>query len=387
MAMDKSVLPIYDKDKCIFFALGRNAMYAACKMIGLKEGDEILTPAFDCDSALQPFRILGLRLNFYRSHPLSFEVDINNICKIIKKKDIKLIHIINHFGMPQRWDEILKISRAKGIPVLEDDAYSLFSKINDRHFGTFGDMGIFSLRKNLPLYDGGALIVNNPRYNSSNINLQSKIRRKIKYTLYDGFKIIRRTPMPKNLKYKIKQIYKFNNVIDVPPPLYSDSESKLPPWPKRDCIDEEFTIDYLRPISLLSRVWLNNIKVEWFQKIIDKKRSYYYWMVDKLIALKGITILWPNLPEGVVPFCLSVLIKSNRDKFLNSLKSKYDVMAWPTLSKIVFELISDFPEIAILGKQIFQINLPSHKILEPNYSLYLKHLIDDFYILHKRYLA
>ena len=66
--------------------------------------------------------------------------------------------------MPQPWDSLLAMRQKTGIPILEDNAYSLFSGIGDRLLGTFGDMVIFSLRKNLPLIDGGMLRLNNPRY-------------------------------------------------------------------------------------------------------------------------------------------------------------------------------------------------------------------------------
>ena len=55
--MYKYSLPIYEEDKCTLFALGRNAMYAACQTLKLEPGDEVLTPAFDCDGSLQPFRV------------------------------------------------------------------------------------------------------------------------------------------------------------------------------------------------------------------------------------------------------------------------------------------------------------------------------------------
>ena len=91
--MYQNELPIYDEEKCFFFALGRNAMYAACHLLQLKAGDEVLTPAFDCDATLHPFRVLGCKLRFFRSDPYTFGVDIDDIKTQVNTKS-KLIHII-----------------------------------------------------------------------------------------------------------------------------------------------------------------------------------------------------------------------------------------------------------------------------------------------------
>lgn len=360
-------LPIYDKKKCLFFALGRNAIYAACKLLGLKAGDEVLTPAFDCDAALQPFKVLGLKLVFYRSNPYTFAVDIEDIKKHITSKT-KLIHVINHFGLPQQWGEILQLRKSFDIPILEDNAYSLFSKMNNRLFGTFGDVAIFSLRKNIPLLHGGLLRVNNPRY-------VLKFRSKNLYWRFWCPELSR-------------AIFKRNKPgIPEPPPLYSDSDKGYPYWFSRDAISKEFSCDYLRPISLLARIQLNRLNKDDHVVMSNKKVEYYKMIVDRLKNIKGIEILWPVLPEGIVPFCLSFLISSNRDDFLKILRHRYSVMAWPTLSKLVLEQLGNFPEVRLLGRRLLQLNLPADKIRMQFFPREAEGFIRDVHDLSRQYLA
>ncbi len=97
------------KDR-FFFALGRNAIYAAFLSAGLKAGDKVLTPAFDCDGTLQPFKALGLEPVFYRSDPYTFQVDIADIVEKLSAGP-KMVHVINHFGFPQPWDELLALRK------------------------------------------------------------------------------------------------------------------------------------------------------------------------------------------------------------------------------------------------------------------------------------
>lgn len=382
MPLVKNVFPIYDEDKCILFALGRNAMYAACRALKLEPGDEVLTPAFDCDSALQPFRVLGLKLRFYRSDPYNFFVDVDDI-KEKMTSDTKLIHIINHFGFPQPWDNLISFRQHCGIPILEDNAYSLFSKINGRSFGTFGDLSIFSLRKNLPLIDGGLLRINNPEYS---FGLEDKSIPLFRLSDTPNFmKIISDSlGFSKGLRTVRGLIRMFNPEIMPPPPLYSAPRNGYPPWPLRDSIGKDFSCDYLRPMSRFSRKRMNSYSHRDYARIVNKKCHYYKLLSERLSHVENIKIIWPVLPDGIVPFCFSFLVLSEkRDAIFSTLRKKYNVMAWPTLSKEILDQLDHFPDVELLGRNLLQLNLASERVILPNFLPYIKNLIQDIHHLLK----
>ncbi|MFH0772365.1 MAG: DegT/DnrJ/EryC1/StrS family aminotransferase [Candidatus Omnitrophota bacterium] len=383
--MRKISLPVYDESKCFLFALGRNAMYAACRSAGVNRGDEILTPAFDCDGSLQPFKAAGAKTIFFKSDPYTFAVDLTDIRKRLTVKT-KLIHVINHFGMPQPWEELRSLSRETGIPILEDNAYSLFSKLEREPFGLFGDMAIFSLRKNLPLIDGGLLRVNNPSYL---FRLEKKAAPLFYSTEASGIlTIIKRMlgyyKMPPVLRRAARR---FAPAIEPPVPLYSDPKKGCPDWPWRDETGKEFSRDYLRPISGLARFQLSGFSERDLEIIADNKKRYYCRLNEAIGSLKGIKALWPKLPEGAVPFCFSFLVNSNRDILFEELRKKYDVMVWPTLPQAVLNNLKDYPEVELLGRKLFQINLPSDKVALPDFSKYLNNLVAEFEVLAKKHIC
>lgn len=351
-------------------------MYAACKAMDLKEGDEVLTPAFDCDATLSPFRALGYKLKFYRSNPYTFEADIDDIKKRITP-GVKLIHVINHFGMPQPWDELLTLRGKTGIPIMEDNAFSLFSRLKNRYFGTFGDVSIFSLYKMLPLIDGGMLRINNP---SLVVHVPERKtrwfypteRKKVLGMIITELGV-------NNLGLAVKRLLKRSASSRVPlPPLFSD-RSGYPEWALRDEILHEFSCDYLRPISRLARFQLSGFSRDDFQEIADRIRMYYFWLVNRLKDFKGIRILWPEIPEGVVPSCVSVLIDSHRDDFLQKLSEKrYGVMAWPTLSMEVIKRLDEFDEMKLIGRKILQIHLSAFRVMKKHFPTYLESLVNEF---------
>ncbi len=381
--MPKISLQAYEESRCALFALGRNAMYAACRLLKLKPGDEVLTPAFDCDGSLQPFRALDLKLKFFCSDPYNFSARIDDIKKKITP-DTKLIHIINHFGMPQPWDELISFRKETGIPILEDNAYSLFSSIGGRPFGTFGDMAIFSLRKNLPLVDGGMLRVNNPDYapempaGKAPFFYASEIMNMLKI-VKDSLGLYK---IPESVR---KIVRKFSPQVSPPPPLYSDSDASYPPWSSRDVMGREFTQDYLRPISGLARVQLSRFSGAEIAGIMAGKRDCYSYLSDRLKDIDKMTVLWPELPPGIVPFSLSILIDSRRDLFFEILRKKYDVMVWPILSKLVLDKLALYPDVKLLGKKLLQINLAADKVCSPGFPGYLERLIKDVATLAVKY--
>ncbi len=164
---------------------------------------------------------------------------------------------------------------------------------------------------------------------------------------------------------------------EAPPPLYSENEAGYPVWPARDVIGKEFSCDYLRPMSRLARKQLDRFTRSDFVEIGEKKRYYYKWLSMKLKDIQGIEVLWPELPDEVVPFCVSCLFNSKRDIFLKILSRKYEVMAWPTLSKMVLDRLGDFPEVKLLGKKLLQINLPADKVRLPYFAKKMEILVRD----------
>lgn len=374
-------LPIFDKEKCTLFALGRNAMYAACTALDLKPQDEVLTPAFDCDGALQPFKVLGLKMRFFRSDPYTFSADIGDIRKRINTRT-RLIHVVNHFGMPQPWDNLLVLRKETGIPILEDNAYSLFSRFGERQFGSLADISVFSLRKNLNLIDGGLLRVNNPEitFRMPEKDIPWIFPAEKSALIYLAKSSLGYYKLPASLRRFARR---FNHAVEPLPPLFSDAKADFPDCHSRDEIGKEFSCDYIRPMSRLARIQLGKISIKDIEEICAQKNKFYSKLSEALSSRRGIKVLWPKLTEGIVPFCLSFLVDEKRDMIFDYLRKKYDVMVWPTLSRLVLDQLENYPEVELLGRKLLQINLPSGNVRTGGFCKYLDNLIDDLDILIK----
>jgi dTDP-4-amino-4,6-dideoxygalactose transaminase len=154
--------PLNRKDT-LFFLYGRNALYAVLyalkKEMGIKN---ILFPAYSCGDEIQPAISLKYDVQFYKlATQRIFQIDLENLLKILKV--FKGILVITHYlGFVQRDINIISnFCKKNGVILIEDCAHCLGTKYKNKTVGTFGDYSIFSLRKNMPLPHGGALVINN----------------------------------------------------------------------------------------------------------------------------------------------------------------------------------------------------------------------------------
>ena len=77
-------------------------------------------------------------------------------------RQTRAVLIIHYFGFPQPIHKIREICNKKDVLLIEDCAHALFSSHGEEAIGSEGDLAIFSLRKTLPLPEGGGLLINNP---------------------------------------------------------------------------------------------------------------------------------------------------------------------------------------------------------------------------------
>jgi dTDP-4-amino-4,6-dideoxygalactose transaminase len=139
---------------------GRTAIRHACKLLGLRSGDEVLAPSYNCGSEIDALLNSGASVVLYRVDR-SCNIDLDDLCRRITHRT-KAIYITHYFGFPQEVDKIRRICLQKGFYLIEDCALSLFSSDGMKKLGMTGDIAVFSFHKTLPVPDGGALVVNNP---------------------------------------------------------------------------------------------------------------------------------------------------------------------------------------------------------------------------------
>ena len=139
----------------------RTVIREAFDILGLVPGDQILAPAYNCGSELDPLLDAGIKLGFYQVDRKT-RPDVGDMERKITP-DTKAIYLIHYFGMLQPDVQAIRALCDKhGLFLIEDCALSLLSGDKPAE-GFAGDVSVFCFYKLFPVVAGGAIVLNSER--------------------------------------------------------------------------------------------------------------------------------------------------------------------------------------------------------------------------------
>ncbi len=150
---------------CVALNSGTDSLTLALHMAGVKKGDEVITPPNSFIASTATIVHLGAKPIFVDVLP-DQNIDPKKIANAITKKT-KAIMPVHLTGRMAQMDKIMKIGKKYKIPVIEDAAQAIGSKLNNKFSGSWGIAGCFSAHplKNLnALGDSGYLTTNNKNF-------------------------------------------------------------------------------------------------------------------------------------------------------------------------------------------------------------------------------
>lgn len=157
----------HNSKHCIPCANGTDALQIAMMALGLKSGDEVITPSFTYIATVEVAALLGIKPIFVEVDAKTFCIDPLIIEKAITPKT-KAIIPVHLYGQAANMQAIMKIAAANNLFVIEDNAQGIgndytFSNGTINKTGSIGHVGCTSFypSKNLGAYgDGGAMFTN-----------------------------------------------------------------------------------------------------------------------------------------------------------------------------------------------------------------------------------
>ena len=147
---------------------GTDALQIALMALGLKPGDEVITPTFTFIATAEVVALLGLTPVVVDVDPDTFNISVGAIRNAITPRT-KAIVPVHLFGQNADMEAILNLAQEHKLFVVEDACQSIgsvytFSDGRKLKSGCMGDIGCTSFfpSKNLGCFgDGGALFTNN----------------------------------------------------------------------------------------------------------------------------------------------------------------------------------------------------------------------------------
>ncbi len=138
---------------------GTAALEVAIQALGVKEGDEVIMPAFTIISCAMAVTKVGAVPVLVDSDLQTWNMNTEEIeAKITPRtKAIMIVHI---YGLPVEVDRVLALAEKYNLKVIEDAAEMHGQTYNGRPCGSFGDISTFSFYPNKHITTGeGGMVV------------------------------------------------------------------------------------------------------------------------------------------------------------------------------------------------------------------------------------
>lgn len=157
---------LFEKELQKLFETGRRiislnscttALELAYKLIGLKEGDSVISSPMTCVATNLPLYNSGIKVIWVDIDPITGLIDVESV-KQKMNSTVKAIICVDWCGSSCDYDSL----RQFGVPIVEDAAHSIMTKYKGKHIANSGGDYIcwsFQAIKHLTSGDGGAIIV------------------------------------------------------------------------------------------------------------------------------------------------------------------------------------------------------------------------------------
>ncbi len=286
-------------------SLARTALRLGLEALKAKPGQIILIPDFCCDVVLHP-------LNELRLQTMTYDVDYNlspnwdSLYKLDTSNVFGII-MIHYFGQPQDIKKFQKFCKANDIYLIEDNAHGYGGTSYDKYLGTFGDIGISSPRKILPIAQGGILhLLAEP----TDVNLNSFLQKKPLQIQIVNF--------IKTIIQQISFIYRYIVALKYRKYDFSDPHAFKEKRQKHTAA------------SLLEKYFIRSAKLK---KISQHRRKLWIeW--HKYVIDKGAKPVFANLSANSCPWAIPFYSASitERNSWIRwGLENNLPIFCWPSL--------------------------------------------------------
>ncbi|SDB15544.1 dTDP-4-amino-4,6-dideoxygalactose transaminase [Eubacterium oxidoreducens] len=150
----------YNVPKTLAVASGTAALHMGLRALGVGKGDYVFAQSFTFIASTNPILYLGATPIFIDSDEDNWNMSPEALKKAFEwaKKEHKMpkaVVIVDLYGLPAAYDELIPICKEYNVPILEDAAEALGSMYDGVKCGLFGDCAGISFNSNKIITTGG----------------------------------------------------------------------------------------------------------------------------------------------------------------------------------------------------------------------------------------
>ncbi len=302
-----------------FFRYARHGLLHGLRLMGSQPGDNILFPEYICREATDPVAHSGYEARYYRIRR-DFTADLEHVKSLIDDHT-RAILTVHYFGFPQPLRDLQRVCDAHEKYLIEDNAHGFLSSHRGRPLGFTGDIGIFSIRKTIPLPDGAALVVNSPGLRARDSHRPKTVRlpRVLPYfwRLESAIRAVGpRFPAGTRL---------MQSADDVAGAIQRKRKPALTVTSERGEVADGGLEKPISPRSWF-RLWQTD-----FAYVIRRRRENYRLLLEWLDDASECGLVMPRLEAGVCPYVFPILV-DNGDQAISDLRARgIKANYWPDL--------------------------------------------------------
>jgi dTDP-4-amino-4,6-dideoxygalactose transaminase len=142
-----------------------HALEMTALLLDLVPGDEVVLPTFTFVSTANAFALRGAVPRFVDIRSDTLNVDERLVEAAITPRTRAIVPV-HYAGVGCEMDALVALAGARDLPLIEDNAHGLFGTYRNRALGSIGALATQSFHetKNVSCGEGGALVVNDPRF-------------------------------------------------------------------------------------------------------------------------------------------------------------------------------------------------------------------------------
>jgi perosamine synthetase len=141
---------------------GTTALHLALASLNIKQGDEVIIPAFSMGAVPFSVAYTGAKIVLVDSELNTWNMDPDEVSKKVTRRT-KAVIAMHTYGHMVEMGPLVDLCKSKGIALIEDAAEAHGAEYNGRKAGTIGDVNCFSFFANkiITTGEGGAVVTNN----------------------------------------------------------------------------------------------------------------------------------------------------------------------------------------------------------------------------------
>lgn len=363
--------PLDRRDALLTFS-GTAAIYQAFRSLLLPDGSVVLCPSYNCGHEIEPLTRLGLKVECYRI-TADLQIDFEDLERRLKG-NVKALLVTHYFGFAQPLAALRALCDQHGVLLVEDCAHALLSDDATSTLGRVGNVAIYSMRKTLPIPNGGAVLFNDaPRPAPDVLRPPARMSTWLKSMDLIG-------------KAALDQFLHSGDWRDVPPlialsPLVLGSRAVERVFSRSSSAhynpdDEDFRFATeilswgIAPFSL--RVLA---RIDW-TRVASRRQQNYRFLARALQGIAGCRVMLPNLPDYTCPLYLPIFVQwSPSDAYHHLARQRiYADVFWEQEHPAVDW--RQFPEARELKRQVLA--LPVHQDVDEEQLEHLAATLRDF---------